>query len=203
MTATLPFDMTVGCPYVVTDPEGTGYCTLAARGRPAPSPTVELRVYGQPAPQGSKRAVRMGARVTMIESSKKVAPWRQDVSAAAQRFIADWQQANGVVGAGAVLTESTWQALDGPLVAAMVFTLAKPASAPKRRTTWPQSAPDLSKLARSTEDALTTAGLWRDDARVVEYGRLAKCFPLEDPDALRSPGALVRVWTMAAWLGES
>ena len=81
--------------------------------------------------------------------------------------------------------------LDGPLRVRMVFTLPKPASAPKRCTTWPMRTPDLSKLARSTEDALTDAGIWRDDARVVEYSRLAKVFPGEDPEALAVPGCRI------------
>lgn len=182
-----------------------------------PAPAVELRVFGQPAPQGSKRAVRMGAKVTMIEASKRVAPWRQDVSAAAQAFVQEREQTairvaeheSKVMAAGGPIIPAeksaalayAWEPLDGPLVASMVFTLPKPASAPKRRQTWPQSAPDLSKLLRSTEDALTTAGIWRDDARVVDYRRVAKVFPAEDDDALRSPGALIRIWTMAAWRG--
>jgi Holliday junction resolvase RusA-like endonuclease len=86
--------------------------------------------------------------------------------------------------------------LDGPLAVSMVFTLRKPASAPKRRRTWPDRTPDLSKLARATEDALTDAGVWADDARVVEYVRLAKVFPGEDRDALHIPGVVVRIWQM-------
>jgi Holliday junction resolvase RusA-like endonuclease len=73
----------------------------------------------------------------------------------------------------------------------MVFTMPKPLSAPKTRRTWPMRTPDLSKLLRSTEDALTTAGIWRDDARVVEYGRAAKVFPGEDPEALEAPGVRI------------
>jgi Holliday junction resolvase RusA-like endonuclease len=75
----------------------------------------------------------------------------------------------------------------------MVFTLPKPKSAPKRRRSWPNRTPDVSKLARSTEDALTTAGIWADDARVVEYTRLAKVFPREDPDALESSGVVIEI----------
>ncbi len=136
---------------------------------------VEFVVYGSPAPQGSKRHVGGGR---MIESSRKVKPWRQDVKAAAEAWIA----ANGGV---------AWRAIDGPILARMVFTVPKPASAPKRRRTWPDRKPDLSKLIRSTEDALTDAGLIRDDARIVDYGRAAKVFPGEDPEALRTPGARI------------
>lgn len=41
-------------------------------------------VQGAPAPQGSKRAVRNQntGRISMIESSAAVKPWRQDVAAA-------------------------------------------------------------------------------------------------------------------------
>ncbi len=38
----------------------------------------------------------------------------------------------------------------------------------------PYRIPDLSKLLRGIEDAITEAGLWADDARVAEYVRLAK-----------------------------
>ena len=139
-------------------------------------PSLEVVVYGEAAPQGSKRHVGGGR---MIESSKKVKPWRDDVRDAALKAIEE---------------HPGWVPLDAPLLVSMVFTVRKPASAPKRRRTWPDRMPDLSKLCRSTEDALTTAGAWKDDARVVEYGRLAKVFPGEDPDALDRIGAVVRIW---------
>lgn len=141
---------------------------------------IEVIVYGNPAPQGSKKfvGVTKAGRGLLVESSKKVKPWRMDVKAAAE-----------AVAAHAMHTLP----LDGPLVVSMVFTMPKPASAPKRRTTWPDKKPDLSKLVRSTEDALTDAGLWVDDSRVVEYSRLAKVFPGEDPQALASPGVRITV----------
>jgi Holliday junction resolvase RusA-like endonuclease len=157
---------------------------------------VELRVFGQPAGQGSKRPVIAGnGRLRTVEQSKRVAPWRQDVRAAAEAFVQRWEVEYAYLA-------NRWTPLDGPLVVAMVFTLPKPKSAPKTRKTWPHSAPDAVKLARGVEDELTLAGIWKDDARVVEYVRLAKCFPGEDPDSLRSPGALIRIWTMAEWRGE-
>lgn len=135
---------------------------------------IAFHVYGSPAPQGSKRHVGNGR---MIESSKRVKPWRQDVKAAAEAYMAEH-------GLGTI---------DGPLLVRMVFTVPKPMSAPKRRRTWPDKKPDVSKLARSTEDALSDAGLWRDDARVVDYGRLAKVFPGEDPESLDRPGVRITV----------
>lgn len=135
---------------------------------------IELTVYGTPGPQGSKRHVGGGR---MIESSAKVKPWRQDVKAAAEAYM----------------LERGLQTIAGPVLVRMVFTLAKPASAPKRRRTWPCRKPDVSKLARSTEDALVDAGLLRDDALIVDYGRLAKVFPGEDPGALLRPGVRIAI----------
>jgi Holliday junction resolvase RusA-like endonuclease len=144
---------------------------------------IELVVYGMPAPQGSKKFVgtTKTGRGLLVESSKKVKPWRMDVKAAAE-----------------ALREQLGGTLEGPLQASMVFTLAKPTSAPKTRRTWADKKPDLSKLLRSTEDAITDAGLWIDDARVVEYSRLAKVFPGEDPEALQSPGVRVRIVRVAS-----
>lgn len=141
---------------------------------------VGFVAYGLPGPQGSKRFVGRSAtgRGIMVESSAKVKPWRQDV-----RFSA-LQAAEAAALAGPI---------EGPLRVSMTFTLPKPASAPKRRTTWPDRKPDLSKLIRSTEDAITDAGLWRDDARVVEC-IAAKRYPNEGADALDRPGVVVKVW---------
>jgi len=137
---------------------------------------ITIIVYGIPGPQGSKRFVGVHAgRGVMIESSKKVKPWRQDVVAAARKAM------------------SGRETIDGSLIVRMVFTLPKPASAPKKRTTWPNKKPDVSKLARSTEDALVTARAISDDARIVEYARLAKVYPGEDAESLISPGVLIEI----------
>jgi len=139
-------------------------------------------VYGSPAPQGSKKFVGLAksGRGIMVESSKRVKPWRDDVKAAA------------------LLVRNGAAPLDGPLVASMVFTLPKPASAPKRRRIFAMRKPDLSKLLRSTEDALTDAGVIADDARIVEYSRLAKVFPGEDTDALEAPGVRIEIRRVTA-----
>lgn len=158
----------------------------------ASAPIFALEVLGRPAPQGSKRHVGNGV---MLEMSKYVRPWRQDVRAAAETLLAR--------------VDRTLFPLDGPLLVDMVFSVARPKghyrtgrnahllrdTAPAR----PQGMPDLSKLTRSTEDALTSAGVWKDDARVVEYGRLAKIYAdSDDPDALSAPGAVIRVRVLPA-----
>ena len=76
-----------------------------------------IEVYGIPGPQGSKRHVGNGV---MLESSKKVKPWRELVHSAALSARMS----------GAEMIEPP---LDCPLMVRMVFTLPKPQSAPKRR----------------------------------------------------------------------
>ena len=132
--------------------------------------SIEFYVTGRPAPQGSKRALGPGR---MIEMSKYVKPWRAAVTAAATK---------AVVAQG-------WALLNEPCCLEIVFFMARPAH-PKFDS--PGVAPDLSKLVRATEDALTKV-IWRDDSRVV-YTQSAKEFvrPGEDP------GALIRVYTIQA-----
>lgn len=162
------------------------------------APAIEIVVYGTPAPQGSKNGFAIkkdGAytgRVAMHESSKAVKPWRQDVKNAAR---------------DAINAHPGWVPLDGPLTASMVFTVAhQPVSRPSwwpsgtawsKKMRWrPASMPDLSKLLRSTEDALTQAGVWKDDARVVSYRALDKHYVGDAaPDVLPDgTGAVIRVW---------
>jgi Holliday junction resolvase RusA-like endonuclease len=139
-------------------------------------PSIDFKVIGTPGPQGSKRFVgTKNGRGIMVESSSKVRPWREAVVWAARAAM------------------ETQGRISGPVVVAMVFTVTKPKSAPKKRITYPATKPDLSKLARSTEDALTTAGIYEDDARIICYDHLAKVYPNESPRALDVPGAWIRV----------
>ena len=144
--------------------------------------SLRIVVYGSPAPQGSKsfKGLAKSGHAILVESSKRVKPWRQDVKSAGI------EARNGAA------------PLDGPLVARMVFTLPKPKNAPKTRRTYPDRKPDVSKLLRSTEDALTDAGVIADDARLVEFTRLAKVYPGEDPEALEAPGVVITLERMAA-----
>lgn len=156
------------------------------------APVFEVTVYGAPAPQGSKSALRNRhtGRIQLVESSKYVAPWRDDVVAACLR-----------------VRKRGWRPLTGPLAAEMVFTLTRPRShfgegrnAGRVRPSaplLPAGVPDLSKLARSTEDALTTAGVYRDDALLVEYRRLLKRYHTDHgqvPDVMAVSGCVIRLW---------
>jgi Holliday junction resolvase RusA-like endonuclease len=147
---------------------------------------ITLVTLGRPAPQGSKRHVGRGI---MVESSKHVKPWRDAVRS------------------DAALQMSGEAPLDEAVELDMVFTFTRPKShyrtgknahllrddAPKR----PGTIPDLSKLARSTEDALKDAGVIRDDSLIVEYRRLAKVYAGEDRDALgAAQGVVIRIWRL-------
>lgn len=141
--------------------------------------TVTVREH-RPAPQGSKRHIGNGR---LIEQSKRVKPWRAAVADAVRLVIG-----------------ASWVPLDGPLEASIVFTVSKPASAPKGRITWPytRSSGDLDKLLRSTFDALADdSGAIADDSRIIRV-TAAKVFPGEHPDALDTPGAIIRVWQLGA-----
>lgn len=145
----------------------------------------DLKVYGLPAPQGSKRHVGKGV---MVESSAKVKPWREAVKAAALEVRGDRTP------------------LVCPLSVAMTFTFVRPRGHYRsgrnahllgtRAPIAPATVPDLSKLLRSTEDALTDAGIWRDDALVAEYLRAAKVWANEGLESLDVPGAVIRIYTM-------
>lgn len=116
--------------------------------------SILLRVNGQPAPQGSKRHVGNGR---MIEASKKVGPWREAVKEAVSLL--------------------DLEPLDGPLYIEMKFYLQKPKTV---KRALPIVPPDLDKLVRGLFDALTIAGVWLDDALVVEIGKTQKLYADEE-----------------------
>jgi crossover junction endodeoxyribonuclease RusA len=127
---------------------------------------VRIEVCGVPAPQGSKKgfAVKKNkqytGKVAMVESSKKVKPWRQDVKSAAL-------DARGVT-----------PVMTGDVRVYVTFWFARPRShyrtgrnshllralAPVR----PCGRPDLDKLVRSTCDGLGEAQVFGDDAQISD-----------------------------------
>lgn len=139
-----------------------------------PVPELDIFVPGRPAPQGSKayRGHR-GGKPVLQEMSPHVHTWREDVR---QACLPLW------VGRAP---------LDGPLVLEVEFVRARPASAPKRRTPPASTMPDLSKLVRSTEDAITSAGVWVDDARVVRCVSSKRCAEIGE-----APGARIRIYRL-------
>jgi Holliday junction resolvase RusA-like endonuclease len=105
---------------------------------------ISYWIDGEPAPQGSKTGFIKNGRVVMIESSKKVKPWREAVAAQTKHKVQ--------------------VAFQEPVEIALVFHLPKPKTVTRK---WPAVKPDLDKLIRSTFDGLTTGGLYTDDALVI------------------------------------
>ena len=139
---------------------------------------MKIVAYGEPGAQGSKRFVRTTAagKGVMIESSAKVAPWRQDVKNAAEAVLDSLGRPSPFQGAVALK---------------MVFSFLRPPSVKRAKRPWPSVYPDLDKLARGVLDALKAAGVIKDDCLVVEFTRLAKVYAGEDPEALDRPGAMI------------
>lgn len=112
-----------------------------------PVPIV-IHVNGRPAPQGSKRHVG-GNR--LIEMSKYLPAWRTAVTHAATATLA---------GTGHV----PWTE---PVRFEATFRILRPKTRARYAEQWVVTTPDLSKLVRSTEDALTDAQVWADDRYVA------------------------------------
>jgi Holliday junction resolvase RusA-like endonuclease len=138
---------------------------------------ILLQIYGQPAPQGSKKHVGNGR---MVEVSKKVGPWRAAIVAEVRRRELDSELINL------------------PMAVEMVFFRNRPKfhfntrgdikpSAPD----FPATIPDLDKLVRSTCDGLTQSGVIHDDSRIVEL--TASKVWADD----RGEGALIHISTIA------
>jgi Holliday junction resolvase RusA-like endonuclease len=171
----------------VPEPTETPW-TLDVLGKPE----IAFAVYGKPSPQGSKHArpifaktgcrmCRFTGKVAVVESAKDgVKAWRHAVAQVAGR-----ETLGGI--------QKGWILLEGPIVMDMVFTMPKGTSLAKWLD-WHDRMPDLSKLARSTEDALTKI-LYKDDGQITGYRRLEARFEgSDDPDALDKPGAVIRAW---------
>lgn len=121
---------------------------------------ISFTVYGTAAPAGSKRGFynAKARRVILTDDSKHSRPWKAQVSDAAGQAMGDTPL------------------LDGPLDLCLTFVVVRPkghfgtgknaarvrASAPE----YPTVKPDLLKLARAVEDALTGI-VYRDDAQIV------------------------------------
>lgn len=137
---------------------------------------LQVIVLGHPVPQGSIRSLGRG-RPSVHANAARLLPWRG-------RMCGELQ--------ASVLTGRGGFPLTGPVVVDLSCTMPKPKAAPKRRRTFPVTAPDLDKLARAVGDALQESGVVGNDSQIVEWCA-RKVFPGEHRLALSSPGVLITV----------
>lgn len=119
---------------------------------------VHFTAHGQAKPAGSKRAFKNPKTGALIvtDDSKGSKPWKQQVAGACLDRLPDgWELLRGI-----------------PLGLELTFYRARPKGHHGRRgvlpsaPAWPMTRPDVLKLARGVEDALTGV-LWHDDAAIV------------------------------------
>lgn len=139
---------------------------------------IQFTVPGKAAPQGSKRHLGNGV---MVESSKRVKPWRTDVREMAMV---------------AMKAEGLTLPMPGPMSLVVEFIAARPKthltskgelSAVGRRTPYPMGGGDVDKLCRAVCDALTGI-VYHDDRQVV---RIEATKTYGDADC-----AILCVWDM-------
>ncbi len=109
---------------------------------------ISVFIPGLAAAQGSKRHLGNGI---LVEQSKKVKPWRSDVRSA-------------LIGNDG----KPMARFEGPVRLAIEFVMKRPAGTPKRSTPPAVKRPDLDKLQRAIFDAVSSAGVWRDDSQVID-----------------------------------
>jgi Holliday junction resolvase RusA-like endonuclease len=115
------------------------------------TPEFVVVVRGDPAPQGSKELMRgKGGKPFMVESSKRVDPWRKAIVAAC-------------------LTEdgAPRMTFTGPVAVGVAFMFRQAKSNEDDYPTG-QNVGDVDKLIRAVYDALKMAGVIEDDRYVVD-----------------------------------
>jgi len=118
---------------------------------------LTIQVFGDPVPQGSKRAFPVyRGKGEHREFTGKVA-----VTDNAGARLAEWRHAI-VVAARAGIGETA--PLEGPVWLSLEFWLRQPK---RPKFALPATRPDYEKLARAVGDALKAAGVYRDDGQVV------------------------------------
>jgi Holliday junction resolvase RusA-like endonuclease len=145
--------------------------------------TLTITAYGLPSPQGSKRSV--GPGVVIDQNPRALQTWREDVKLATLR---------------ALEATPSWEKAYPAVVGYFTFAMPRPqhhhvggdrlrelrANAPQLHSI----RPDVDKLLRSTLDALTSAGAWRDDSLLAQ-AFVVKRYVGAGPDTLDLPGVRV------------
>jgi Holliday junction resolvase RusA-like endonuclease len=135
-----------------------------------------LFVDGRPAPQGSKNAFVIGKRAVMVEASKHLPAWRNDIILAVRHMFNDTQDVTKFV---------------EPVKLKVTFYIERPKQ-PKHKV-YPGGKPDLDHYIRAVGDALTIGGLIADDALIVKIlAQKVWCGENTRPE----PGATIELWRL-------
>jgi crossover junction endodeoxyribonuclease RusA len=161
---------------------------------------LEITVHAAPGAQGSKVIVQPKNRPkpVMLEQNRvKVKSWRGAVVECAEAAMDE------ILG-----HDEQRPMFEGPVLLEAVFSFTRPAShfgtgrnAGVLKGTSPcfptgKNVGDLSKLIRSTEDALTSAGAWKDDSLVAGVKAIKVYCNEQHPRAQPVPGAWLRITAM-------
>lgn len=113
-------------------------------------------VEGTPQPQGSSRAFMHKGRPVITSANPKLRPWRARLDASFSARVGDRTP------------------MIGPVSVTMTFRMPRPkwhtganGLTPSATGAAPDTRPDVDKLARAVNDALTTAGVLYDDAQIT------------------------------------
>jgi crossover junction endodeoxyribonuclease RusA len=133
-------------------------------------------VDGRPAPQGSKNAFVIGKRAVMVEASKHLPAWRNDIILAVRQMFNDTQDVTKFI---------------EPVKLKVTFYIERPKQ-PKHKV-YPGGKPDLDHYIRAVGDALTIGGLIADDALIVKIlAEKVWCGENTRPE----PGAIIELWRL-------
>lgn len=129
---------------------------------------VTIRVFGTPAPKGSKTAFVRNGRAVVVEGAsatgrQKLASWASEVAREARNERPDVP-------------------MQGPVLTDITFYMPRPKSA--KNKVFCDKRPDLDKLVRATYDALSGV-IFEDDSQVsVETAVKLYATPEEPPGAV-------------------
>lgn len=167
-----------------------------------PDRTLWIVAAGKPITQGSMRAVAAG--VIKHDKGPELHRWRNTITREALRLVGDgWTAVNGPVRLQVALTV--------PWPSKLIGGVIVPRTSGEVPRVPPIQTPDVDKLLRAVQDALSPRDdkksgeseklrdrrfkLLTDDSRVVD-SRVAKTYPAPEhthPWALPWPGAVIRV----------
>jgi len=148
---------------------------------------LTINVRGNPRPQGSISMFKVGNK-TAARYPPAVWDWRHQVQQAAVNTLGDDPP------------------FPGPVQLILAFDLSRPGShlgtgknagiVKPSAPGWPTPAPDLDKLVRCINDALTDAGIWRDDSQVVAIHALKRYLGFPNQSTNGTPGVLITIEEM-------